>query len=206
MCVALEYIEDMLADKEIFSIWLKDVLKMKGIAKGKDLAQDVGVAPGTISGWFGTKSKGPEPDVCKRICEVLTNKYEFPSDYDEIIETGRQESQPQTQDIDKKIQEAVDKKVTAVMEAQLPTVAIEAPARPQNDIERRKAQKNQPHHDLVNKFRHPELAFQLNEKIYEIEGLSQDAMEDIDDYLDNKLKRLRKKKAPGEDTQGNKMG
>lgn len=81
--INLPYIGKMKTDAEIFSTWLKKVVKFEGQIKGKDLAKKINVHPSTISGWFGEKSQGPRKELSLKICEILHG------DYSEIIKAGR---------------------------------------------------------------------------------------------------------------------
>ena len=65
----------MQSDKEIFVEWLKRAIKIDKLISGKTLAQKVGISPSTISGWFGSKSKGPKIDTRMDICEELGVSY-----------------------------------------------------------------------------------------------------------------------------------
>lgn len=183
MCVALEYIETMLTDKEIFSNWLKQVIKVKGVVKGKYLANDIEVDPSTISGWFGDRSKGPEPDVCIKICEVLTKKYKFPSNYDQIIEEGRGGAQV----AETKIPELEDR--IAALETLIPTKKITKEDY-KNDIQEHIHKKNKEHHDLVDEFEQAELAYEINCLIREIEKRKKSKLKKIKRILHTELDEL----------------
>jgi len=72
-------------DKQIFVEWLKYAIKIECKMKGKELAEKLGINPGTISGYITDKSKGPRDIKDRiRICEVLG------TDYQKIIDAGRQ--------------------------------------------------------------------------------------------------------------------
>ena len=187
MCVAIEYVEDMLTDKEIFSNWLKEIIKLKGIVKGKDLALDVGVAPGTISGWFGDKSKGPEKDVGEKICDILTNKYKFPCEYDQIIKTGRKKFESKTnktRDLEQRI---------SVLESLIPSEKF-TKSDYKTDIEKHILSK---HQMRVKDFPTDcqEKAYEINNKLIEISKIEPGYLDDLDDILNKKLKRLSEKES-----------
>lgn len=65
----------MLSDKEIFVEWLRHAIKIDKTISGKNLAELVGISPSTISGWFGSKSKGPRIETRLDICEKLGVSY-----------------------------------------------------------------------------------------------------------------------------------
>lgn len=179
-------------EQEIFRAWLYKIVKQDKIITGRELSAQVGIKEPTLSAYhsgrviYGERKFPVVPfEIRKAILKITKTSYE------DMLEAGRQELQPKVtpltgEDIKNLIHGEVDKRFDAVTTA------------PQNDLEKRKTLKNQPHHDLVDKFRNPELAYELNEKIYEIEGLSAESLEELNDFLDTKLKRLRKNK-PQED-------
>ena len=76
----------MLSDKEIFVEWLRHAIKIDKTMSGKELAELAKISPSTISGWFGSKSKGPKIETRLEICKILGVSYKT------IIQSHRDEA------------------------------------------------------------------------------------------------------------------
>lgn len=197
MLIKLGNMED---DKKKFVNWLKQLIKIDGVITGKALAAKIKVDPSTVSGWLTGRTKGPELPVRIEICEAVS------ADYKEIMQTqNNKELQPNYAVPPEDVAGIVAKEIKRQLAKTSP-----APPAQQNDLERRKTQKNQPHHDLVNEFEQPEEAYELNCIIRKIEKLEKNKFKKIKKYLLAELEELEELKMKNnnhqEPDQENKMG
>jgi len=186
MITKLKYLACMLSDKEIFANWLKKNVKLNGIVKGNVLAKKIGVDPSTISGWFGgTRSKGPEKTLSLKIIEVLNNECGTDFNYDEIIKTGRYQSE-------KKDPELAGEDIKAIIDGRVNEKLAELTQKPDNILMFR-SETEREHFKIMQSFIDQETAKTFNEYLAELERLSVSEYELMLSTLKIKVKRLREK-------------
>jgi transcriptional regulator with XRE-family HTH domain len=159
----------MHSDKEIFSSWLKKVVKGEDVIKGKILAEKVGIAPSTISGWFHGKSKGPEKPIAVEICKILN------ADYDKIITDGRHEVQPDISLIEKTVRKVLDEKEASSQNK-----------KPDNVIDYHDPIKVM-HYKKVNEFPDPVTALELNTLAVELAHIDPKAVKEVIEFIKFKI-------------------
>jgi transcriptional regulator with XRE-family HTH domain len=133
-------------DKQIFVEWLKYAIKIECKMKGNELANKVGINPGTISGYITGKSKGPRNVEDRvKICGVLG------ADYQQVIAAGRQQDVkvdlPQRTPITNESPAITDKQTTVV---DIDPVTTE-------------------HRELVRDFSSKRIALEANRKMVELD-------------------------------------
>ncbi|RLB86483.1 MAG: hypothetical protein DRH26_17195 [Deltaproteobacteria bacterium] len=203
----LKIMEDEL---KVFRAWLYKYVKKDKKITGKKLASLIGVSGPTLTSYHsGRTDEGVTsfPNISFKKRKLILEATNTP--HEEMMKTGRQESQPDPTTIQELVKRQAEMEAEMMeVKAQLPTTPIDTPARPQNDIERRKTQKNQPHHDLVNEFEQPEKAFELNCILRKIEKIQKSKFKKIKKFLLAELEEL-EEAAPQESEDpnlGNKMG
>ena len=162
----------MKSDKEIFTEWLRDVVKVKGRIKGKDLAKKAKIHPSTLSGYFSGKTKGPDLEIQLRICEALNE------DREKILQAARQQSEQNS------LLERVNR-----LEATIP-------ANEKNEIQSQRRKKRNRHYDIVDEFPEEiaEDAEIINEYLLKISKIDLELFSKIKRDLEFEIKRLEKKK------------
>lgn len=126
----------------------------------------------SVSAYYKNESR-PTPDMI----EAWVNHFSL--DYEEILNLGRTELQP-PQDIDQKIKAEVDAKFKAYTD--------KLNVQP-NDLDNHKRKKNQPHHDIVDRFKNAQKAYEINCDLLKLEELNPPALDEIHDLIRFKLSK-----------------
>jgi len=160
-------------ESKLFVAWLIKLIKINKKITGKKLAEKVGVSQPTITGYMSGRTK-PNFEIRKKILKA-TN-----TDYKEMIEIGRNELRPQ---VVKYAEQNIDK-ITAQVVERLRS------QQPSNDLGIYKNKKNSGHHKLVDDFEQPDLAYELNYLIREIEKKKKSKLKRIKKFLQDELLEL----------------
>lgn len=177
---------------KIFVVGLKKWAKIHKVNQA-DLGKVVSRHQSSISAYYKDEAR-PTTD--------MINKWvaHYGLDHEEILEAGRQELQP----IPPETMQRID-----VLEAKVSAFGMDATIKktpPQNDIDRKKTEKNQPHHDLVNEFEQPAEAYELNCILRKIEKLEKGKFKKIKKFLLAELEELEEGTPTQEEDQGNETG
>jgi transcriptional regulator with XRE-family HTH domain len=161
-------------ETEIFTAWLRRYLKKDKVLTGKKLASLIGCFPSTITSYL---NKRTSPDF--KVQAKIQRAVNIPRK--KILEIGRHELNSQNHLEDR----------IAKLEAQLPS--LQTAVTSTNDIEIQKAKKNARHHEIIDQFKNHKLATEINIKLVELEQYSEEELKGIQDIIDSRLKRWRKK-------------
>lgn len=155
---------------EIFRAWLKKYIKQDKKMKGAELASKVGLRPPQISHYHsgrvdnGVRSFPHIPFEMRQSILEATG-----TSYDQMLEAGRKELSAQSAPPED-WEDTIKSTVRAELEANLPSFSIQAQSKePENDIQRYKSLKNAKHHEIVDKFRHSNLAEKINHLLLELD-------------------------------------
>ena len=176
-------------ETEIFRAWLKKYVKNDKQLTGLEIAQATGVKPPTVTAWHSgrknDKGKLYYPRIPFKAIEAIVKLSKIP--YKQILEEGRSLLKPKTNNLTgDDIKNIVKDEVLKY---------IPKTNRQANDFEKHILTK---HKNRISDF--PEecqnKAYEINDKLIEISKIDPEYLEELDDVLKAKLKRLKKEGPP----------
>lgn len=203
-------LKNMENETEIFRAWLKKYVKIDRRITGSKLAEKIGVKPPQITHYHSGRTDNGNrtyPEIPFEIKEAILEATQTP--FHRMKEIGRKELARAEAPDPKELESTIRSTVKSELEAALPSLnmQVQGNSEPQDDIQRYKKLKNAKHHELVDKFPHPELAEKLNELLLEVaEKGGEECLRKVESYIWWEFKDLIKKEggAPtGTDGLGN---
>lgn len=150
-------------ETKIFVAWLIKYVKKDKRITGRKLAQKIECDPTTISSYVRRRTK-PDYETRSRILNALGISH------DEMMSIGRSE-----------------------LSASIPTPTMTATATNTPPETSQIADISQKHHGIIDQFEDKERATRINEMLVQIEKIDDDELEEIQDLIAAKLKKLLRK-------------
>jgi transcriptional regulator with XRE-family HTH domain len=193
--VRLDYCCDMEDNVKIFIAGAKKVAKIKGFTQ-KDIAKGVkNYVPGfkgsqaTISSYFVGRTR-PKQTMMQAMANF------FKMSFEEIMEIGRKELEPQQTELTgKDLKKIFSENIWKEALEQI----VEKKISESSKITSFKDKINAPHHELVDDFEQPELAYELNCLLREIEKKKRSRLKKIKQILLAELEELREEDLPNQE-------